>query len=326
MDGCVLLNEDSMFVKLKVFWELLKETYDEWSNDNALRLGAALSYYMIFSLPPVLLIVIALAGFIFGEDAARGRIVEEIQGLIGRSGAEGVETMIRNAYKPEAGIIATIVGVVTLIIASTGVFAELQDALNTVWNVKPAEGRGILDILRVRLFSFIMIVGIGFLLLVSLVVSAGISALNDYVLQYQADLISKTLLQIINLVVSLAISTGLFAMIYKLLPDVRIAWKDVWLGAFFTSMLFTIGKFAIGLYLGNSDIGSSYGAAGSMAIILFWVYYSSQILFFGAEFTQVYSRRFGRTATPIRGAVRFREVLQKETSSGSGKMGVMEEK
>lgn len=315
-----------MFVKLKVFWELLKETYDEWSNDNALRLGAALSYYMIFSLPPVLLIVIALAGFIFGEDAARGRIVEEIQGLIGRSGAEGVETMIRNAYKPEAGIIATIVGVVTLIIASTGVFAELQDALNTVWNVKPAEGRGILDILRVRLFSFIMIVGIGFLLLVSLVVSAGISALNDYVLQYQADLISKTLLQIINLVVSLAISTGLFAMIYKLLPDVRIAWKDVWLGAFFTSMLFTIGKFAIGLYLGNSDIGSSYGAAGSMAIILFWVYYSSQILFFGAEFTQVYSRRFGRTATPIRGAVRFREVLQKETSSGSGKMGVMEEK
>lgn len=315
-----------MFVKLKVFWELLKETYDEWSNDNALRLGAALSYYMIFSLPPVLLIVIALAGFIFGEDAARGRIVEEIQGLIGRSGAEGVETMIRNAYKPEAGIIATIVGVVTLIIASTGVFAELQDALNTVWNVKPAEGRGILDILRVRLFSFIMIVGIGFLLLVSLVVSAGISALNDYVLQYQADLLSKTLLQIINLVVSLAISTGLFAMIYKLLPDVRIAWKDVWLGAFFTSMLFTIGKFAIGLYLGNSDIGSSYGAAGSMAIILFWVYYSSQILFFGAEFTQVYSRRFGRAATPIRGAVRFREVLQKETSSGSGKMGVMEEK
>lgn len=315
-----------MFVKLKVFWELLKETYDEWSNDNALRLGAALSYYMIFSLPPVLLIVIALAGFIFGEDAARGRIVEEIQGLIGRGGAEGVETMIRNAYKPEAGIIATIVGVVTLVIASTGVFAELQDALNTVWNVKPAEGRGILDILRVRLFSFIMIVGIGFLLLVSLVVSAGISALNDYVLQYQADLISKPLLQIINLVVSLTISTGLFAMIYKLLPDVRIAWKDVWLGAFFTSMLFTIGKFAIGLYLGNSDIGSSYGAAGSMAIILFWVYYSSQILFFGAEFTQVYSRRFGRTATPIRGAVRFREVLQKETSSGSGKMGVMEEK
>lgn len=315
-----------MFVKLKVFWELLKETYDEWSNDNALRLGAALSYYMVFSLPPVLLIVIALAGFIFGEDAARGRIVEEIQGLIGRSGAEGVETMIRNAYKPEAGIIATIVGVVTLIIASTGVFAELQDALNTVWNVKPAEGRGILDLLRVRLFSFIMIVGIGFLLLVSLVVSAGISALNDYVLQYQADLISKTLLQIINLVVSLAISTGLFAMIYKLLPDVRIAWKDVWLGALFTSILFTIGKFAIGLYLGNSDIGSSYGAAGSMAIILFWVYYSSQILFFGAEFTQVYSRRFGRTATPIRGAVRFREVLQKETSSGSGKMGVMEEK
>lgn len=315
-----------MFVKLKVFWELLKETYDEWSNDNALRLGAALSYYMIFSLPPVLLIVIALAGFIFGEDAARGRIVEEIQGLIGRSGAEGVETMIRNAYKPEAGIIATIVGVVTLIIASTGVFAELQDALNTVWNVKPAEGRGVLDILRVRLFSFIMIVGIGFLLLVSLVVSAGISALNDYVLQYQADLLSKTLLQIINLVVSLAISTGLFAMIYKLLPDVRIAWKDVWLGALFTSLLFTIGKFAIGLYLGNSDIGSSYGAAGSMAIILFWVYYSSQILFFGAEFTQVYSRRFGRTATPIRGAVRFREVLQKETSSGSGKMGVMEEK
>lgn len=326
MDGYLLFNEDNMFVKLKVFWELLKETYDEWSNDNALRLGAALSYYMIFSLPPVLLIVIALAGFIFGEDAARGRIVEEIQGLIGRSGAEGVETMIRNAYKPEAGIIATIVGVVTLIIASTGVFAELQDALNTVWNVKPAEGRGVLDILRVRLFSFIMIVGIGFLLLVSLVVSAGISALNDYVLQYQADLLSKTLLQIINLVVSLAISTGLFAMIYKLLPDVRIAWKDVWLGALFTSLLFTIGKFAIGLYLGNSDIGSSYGAAGSMAIILFWVYYSSQILFFGAEFTQVYSRRFGRTATPIRGAVRFREVLQKETSSGSGKMGVMEEK
>jgi membrane protein len=315
-----------MLVKLKVLWELLKETYEEWSNDNALRLGAALSYYMIFSLPPVLLIVIALAGFIFGEDAARGRIVEEIQGLIGRSGAEGVETMIRNAYKPEAGIIATIVGVVTLIVASTGVFAELQDALNTVWNVKPAEGRGIMDILRVRMFSFIMIVGIGFLLLVSLVLSAGISALNDYVLQYQAELLSKSLLQVINIVISLAISTGLFAMIYKLLPDVRIAWKDVWLGAFFTSLLFTIGKFAIGLYLGNSDVGSSYGAAGSMAIILFWVYYSSQILFFGAEFTQVYSRRFGRAATPIRGAVRFREVLQKETSSGSGKMGVMEEK
>lgn len=315
-----------MLVKLKVFWELLKETYDEWNRDNALRLGAALSYYTVFSLPPVLLIVIALAGFIFGEDAARGRIVEEIQGLIGRSGAEGVETMIRNAYQPETGMIATIIGIVTLLVASTGVFAELQDALNTVWNVKPAEGRGVLDILRVRLFSFVMILGIGFLLLVSLVLSAGLSALNDYVLQYQAELISATLLQILNIIVSLGITTGLFAMLYKLLPDVRVSWKDVMLGAFFTSLLFTVGKFAIGLYLGNSDIGSSYGAAGSMAIILFWVYYSSQILFFGAEFTQVYSRRFGRTATPIRGAVRFREVLQKETAPGSGKMGVMEEK
>ncbi len=315
-----------MWVRLKVFWELLKDTYEEWNNDNALRLGAALSYYTVFSLPPVLLIVIALAGFIFGEDAVRGRLVEEIQGLIGRDGAQGIETMIRNAYKPETGIIATVIGIGTLLVASTGVFAELQDALNTVWNVKPETGRSIKDILRVRFFSFVMIIGIGFLLLVSLVISAGITALNDYVLQYQSELISKTLIQILNNIVSLAISTGLFTLVYKLLPDVEIEWRDVWLGAFFTAMLFTIGKFLIGLYLGSSDIGSSYGAAGSIAIILFWVYYSSQILFFGAEFTQVYARRFGRPGKPIRGAVRFRETIQKETAPGSGKMGVMKEK
>ncbi len=315
-----------MWVRLKVFWELLRDTYEEWNNDNALRLGAALSYYTVFSLPPLLLIVIALAGFIFGEDAARGRIVEEIQGLIGRNGAEGVEAMIRHAYKPETGIIATAIGLVTLLVAATGVFAELQDALNTVWNVKPETGRGIKGILRVRFFSFMMILGIGFLLLVSLIVSAGITALNTYVLQYQPELVSTSLIQVLNNLLSLAISTGLFALVYKLLPDVEIEWRDVWLGAFFTAVLFTIGKFLIGLYLGSSDIGSSYGAAGSIAIILFWVYYSSQILFFGAEFTQVYSRRFGRPGKPIRGAVRFREIMQKETAPGSGKMGAMEEK
>ncbi|OGW46789.1 MAG: ribonuclease BN, partial [Nitrospirae bacterium GWC2_57_9] len=267
----------------KQLYELLKEAASQWSNDKSLKLGAALSYYTVFSLPPLLLIVIATAAFAFDEEAARGQIVAQFQGFIGKENAAFIETMIeQKAAAPERGLVATAIGLIVLLLGASGVFGELQDSLNTVWNVKPKPGAGLRHMIRTRLLSFSLILTIGFLLLVSLVLSAALAAFGAYLNRlWPGPPVINYLLQAGNVLLSFALITALFAMLFKILPDARIAWRDVWLGASVTAVLFTAGKFLLGLYLGTSDVASAYGAAGSLIILLLWIYYSSQILFFG---------------------------------------------
>ncbi|OGW37929.1 MAG: ribonuclease BN [Nitrospirae bacterium GWD2_57_9] len=284
----------------KQLYELLKEAASQWSNDKSLKLGAALSYYTVFSLPPLLLIVIATAAFAFDEEAARGQIVAQFQGFIGKENAAFIETMIeQKAAAPERGLVATAIGLIVLLLGASGVFGELQDSLNTVWNVKPKPGAGLRHMIRTRLLSFSLILTIGFLLLVSLVLSAALAAFGAYLNRlWPGPPVINYLLQAGNVLLSFALITALFAMLFKILPDARIAWRDVWLGASVTAVLFTAGKFLLGLYLGTSDVASAYGAAGSLIILLLWIYYSSQILFFGAEFTRAYANRYGSRITP----------------------------
>jgi membrane protein len=272
---------------VKSWLGMMKQAAVDWSDDNAPRLAAALAYYTIFSMAPLLLIAISIAGIAFGAEAVQGRVVEQIDGLVGQTGAEAVEEMLKSARKPEAGLLATLTGLVTLLLGATGAFNELRSGLNTVWEVPPPPKKGILGMVKDRVGSFMMILVIGFLLLVSLAVSAGISAVSG------VWGFAGPLLQVVNLVVSLAVVAGLFAAIFKILPDTDVEWKDVWFGAGVTAALFVIGKFAIGLYLGKSSVASAHGAAGSLVVLLVWVYYASQILFFGAELTQVYAARRG---------------------------------
>ncbi len=273
---------------------LLKETYREWSEDKCLRLGAALAYYTIFSMAPLLVLVVAIAALAFGQDAAEGQVVEQLREMLGEKGAATVQSMIEQASRPASGIAASVLGLVTMIFGASGVFGQLQGALNDIWEVEPPPGAGILGMIKGRLASFSMILVIGFLLLVSLALSAALAAFDQWLagLFPGADL----LLEFANVLLSFGIVTLLFAMIFKILPDAKIQWSDVWVGAAFTSVLFVVGKFLIGLYLGNTGAGSVYGAASSLVIILLWVYYSSQLLFFGAEFTQVYARTYGSWA------------------------------
>ena len=278
-------------MNLKTVLSLLKETFTEWQEDKAPTLAAALAYYTVFSLAPLLIIVIAIAGLVFGTEAAQGQIVAQLQSLIGKDGAETVQDLIVNASHPKSGMIATLVGVATLLWGASNVFTNLKEALNTIWNVTPAPGRGIWGFLQDRVLSFAMILGIGFLLLVSLVISALLAAVS-YWLNGLLHL-PVGIWQIVDFAISFGVVTLLFALIYKLLPDVNLAWNDVWIGAAITSVLFTIGKSLIGIYLGSSGIASTYGAAGSFVIILLWINYSAQILFLGAEFTQVWANRYG---------------------------------
>jgi membrane protein len=285
-------------MKLPRVWPLLKQTVSEWVDDNVPALAAALAYYTLFSIAPMLIIAIAVAGLVFGQEAAHGQIQAQLQGLLGDAGAKVVEDMVASASKPGSGILATLVGVSVLAFAATGVFVQLQDSLNTIWKVKKKPMNGVLAFLRQRLLSFAMVLGIGFLLLVSLVLSAALSAAGTFLVGLVPGW--EAVLQVVNLAVAFAVTTLLFAMIYKVLPETRVAWSDVWLGAAVTSLLFSLGKLGIGLYLGKSSVSSSYGAAGSFAVLLLWVYYSSQLLFLGAEFTQVYahwrgSRRAARS-------------------------------
>lgn len=284
-------------MKPKAIVGLLKETFQEWQEDKTPRLAAALAYYTVFSLAPLLIIAIAIAGAVFGEEAAKGEIVGQIQGLVGREGAKVIEDAIQNANHPESkGGIASLISIVVLLFGASGVFAQLQDALNTVWEVQPKPGRGIWSFIRQRFLSFSMVLGIGFLLMVSLIVSAVLSGLSTYM----SHLIPGVdfIWGILNFVISFGVITLLFALIYKYLPDVKITWNDVLIGAVITALLFTIGKTVLGQYLGGGSFGSAYGAAGSLVIILAWVFYSAQILFFGAEFTQVYAKRYGSQIVP----------------------------
>lgn len=292
---------DSDMSKLKTFFTLLKETLDEWNKDRAPRLAAALSYYTVFSIAPFLIVVIAVAGLIAGEDAVRGQLDDQVQGLMGREGADLVQQLIQNNSQPAENILATVIGIATLLLGAGGVFGQLQDSLNTVWGVEPKAGRGLLATIKDRFLSFTMVLGVGFLLLVSLVLSSFLAALSNLLIGLLPG--TDLLLQALNFVISFAVITLLFGMMYKILPDVEIQWRDVWVGAAFTSLLFSIGKTALGIYLGNSGVLSTYGAAGSLIIILLWVFYSAQILLFGAEFTQVYAMRYGSRILPSANAV-----------------------
>jgi membrane protein len=258
-------------------------------------MGAAIAYYTMFSLAPLLLLVIAMAGVFFGRDAVQGEVINQMQGLMGEEGAIAIEGLLESAAKPKTTLIATITGTLLLIVGATTVFAEIQNSLDRIWEVpEQRKPSGIWGFLRTRLLSFGLVLGIGFLLLVSLVVSAGIAALGAWWGRYFGGW--EVLLQVVNVIVSLALSTGLFTMIYKLMPRTPIAWRDVWTGAFVTAVLFEIGKFAIGLYLGKSGVTSGFGAAGSLAVLLIWVYYSAQIFLLGAEFTRAYAKSHGSVA------------------------------
>lgn len=278
------------------WWALLKETASAWSKDKVPRHGAALAYYTVFSIVPFLVVVIAIIGLIFGREATEGYILDQIANVIGPQSADALKEMLQRANQPSTGIVATVTATATLLLGASGVFGQLQDSLNTIWGVQPKEGRGIWGILKDRFISFSALLGTAFLLLVSLVVSAGLAAVGEWFGGWLPG--PEVLLHLFEFILSYALITGLFAMMFKLLPDAQVAWNDVWIGAGLTALLFTVGKFALGLYLGKSDIGSAYGAAGSLVILLVWVYYSAQIFLFGAEFTQVYAEAVGRRIAP----------------------------
>jgi len=285
----------------------------DWYEDRAQRIGAALAYYTIFALAPGLVIVMALAGLMLGPGA-ESQILEQIRELLGEQGAAAIEATIRSARNETLGATGTALALIPLVFGLWGVFGELQDGLNTIWGVTPKPGRRIRDILKERFWSFAMVVGIGFVLLVSLVLSAWLAAVGTYV----GSLLPApaTGLEALNFVISFVVITGSFALIFKLLPDVKIAWRDVWLGAAVTSLFFTVGKFLIGLYLGKSAVASAYGAAGSLVIIVVWVYYSAQILLFGAEFTKVWTKRRGSGFVPEQTAVPVTQEARAEQGLG----------
>lgn len=267
-----------------------------WWDDNVPRLGASLAYYTLFAIAPVLLVAIAIAGAVFGAEAVRGEIVGQLDGLMGREGAQAVQALLEGASRQHGGLIATVIGTITFLFAATGAFLELQAALNTIWRVKPRPDADLRSFMMDRVRSFGLVVGIGFLLLVSLAVSAALAAASAWIDRRAPGL--PVLWHALNVIVSLGVITALFAMLYRFLPDVKLRWRDVTTGALVTAVLFTIGKQVIGLYLGQSSTASSYGAAGSVVVLLLWVYYSSQIVLFGAEFTRIYTDRFGAVRAP----------------------------
>jgi membrane protein len=286
---------------VKEVWATAKETASDWSEDNASRLAAALAYYSLLSLAPLLVIVIAIAGLFYGQDAARGKIAGELGAVVGGDAAQGIQSVAASARSQTGGVISTIVGVVTLFVGASGVFGELQSSLNTIWEVKPKPGRGMLGQLKDRFLSFTMVLGVAFLLLVSLVLSTLLSALGTAVAGTLPG--GEGIWQLVTFLFTFSLVTTLFALIFKYVPDAQIKWRDVWLGAAVTALLFTIGKFLLGLYLGKAAPGSSYGAAGSIIALVVWVYYAAQILFLGAEFTQVQARRQGAGIRPSKNAM-----------------------
>jgi membrane protein len=282
---------------------LLLESTTAFLENNPFQLAAALSYYTLLSLAPILLVVVGMVGLVFGGDVVREGVVTQMRGLVGEAGAEVIRTVIAEAGRPGKGVVSLVIGIVTLIIGASTVFGQLQSALNRIWEVEAAPAKNAIgSFIRTRILSLAMVIGIGFLLLVSLIVSAALAALDGYLQTTTA--LPAGLWQALNLLTSLMIIALLFAMMFKLLPDVKLAWRDVVFGAFVTAALFTAGKYLIGLYLGHASIGSSYGAAGSVVVLMVWVYYSALIVFLGAEITQVrWRRRRGTSAAPSEHAV-----------------------
>ena len=275
---------------------LFKRAVWAWWEDNCLRLGASLSYYTLFAIAPVLLVAIAIAGFAFGPEAVRGELTGQLRSLIGPDGADAVRALLEGASRRQSGMFATIIGSITFVFAATGAFLELQTVLNTIWRVKPNPNANIAAFIRDRIRSFGLVLAVGFLLLVSLAVSAGLAAAGAWVGRRAPGW--PMLLQSVNTVVALGVIASLFALLYRFLPDVDLEWRDVAMGAVVTALLFSIGKQAIGFYLGQSATASSYGAAGSVMVLLLWVYYSTQILLLGAEFTRVYADHEGHRPRP----------------------------
>jgi membrane protein len=283
-----------------------------WWDDDCTRLGASLAFFTLFAIAPVLLMAIAIAGMVFGAEAVRGEIVGQIDHLVGREGAVAVQALLEGASQRRSGVVATVLGALTFLLASTGAFLELQVALNTIWRVKPRPGGQLRAFVVARLRSFGLVVAIGFLLLVSLAVSAALAALNTWLSSLSPT--NTTLWSIVNALVSMAVTTGLFALLFRFLPDVRLRWRDVTTGAVVTAVLFSIGQQVIGWYLGQSSVASSYGAAGSVMVLLLWVYYSCQIVLFGAEFTRVWSARHGVKTKPEAFAVKDPEAVQPKSA------------
>lgn len=278
---------------------LIKASLSAWVDDYAPSMGAALSYYTVFSLAPLLVIVVSLAGLVFGPEAVRGELFGQIEGLMGPDAARAIQDMLAGMSRPATGLVGATVGVVVLLVGATTVFGELQDALDRIWRapVRDKHG-GLWSLLRARLLSFGMILGVAFLLLVSLVVSAGIAALGKWWGGWFTGW--EAVLQVLNAVVGFALTTGVFALIYKVMPRVKVGWGDVWVGAAVTALLFTVGRVLIGLYIGKTGVASGFGAAGSVAVVFVWVYYSAQVFLVGAEFTWVYAQRLGsRRGLPV---------------------------
>jgi membrane protein len=298
--------------------EVLKQTASEWSEDNALRLSAALAYYSIFSIAPLVIIAAAIAGWVLGEEAAQGLVSGHLRSLLGSQAAEGVEGMVQSASKPSSSAWAALLGAGALLFGASGVFGQLKDALNTIWEVRARSGGGAMRFIRERLLSFGMVLVIGFLLLVSLLLTTALSAVAKYVdgvLPFPEGLIG-----VIGSLISFAMVTALFAAIFKVLPDVRVHWRDVWIGAGATALLFEIGKVLLGLYLGREGAASAYGAAGSLVLVLLWVYYTSLILFFGAEFTQVHAQARGARIEPSENAEPLTEEMRAQQGLVRGRV------
>ncbi|HEV2453975.1 MAG TPA: YihY/virulence factor BrkB family protein [Verrucomicrobiae bacterium] len=281
--------------KFKFIYDNIYSVVTVWMDANASAMGAAVAFYTIFAIAPLFILVLALAGLMFGREAAQHELFGEIQNLIGKSGAQSVQSILAAADQPKANLIATIIGFITLFIGASSVFMQLQQALNAIWNVRIKAG-GLRGFLKYRIVSFVALLGIGFLLLVSLIISAGLDAIDKWI----GGIVPAHIFiwHLIDFLASMGIITLLFAMIFKMLPDVRIAWHDVWIGSLITALLFTIGKFLLGAYLGRSSLSSAYGAVGSFVVVLLWVYYSAQILLLGAAFVRVYADRYGSCSRP----------------------------
>lgn len=298
-------------------WRLLRQTYDDWVEDKAPELGAALAFYTALSMAPLLVLTLAIVAYFFGDEAASGQLDRQVRGLVGEQGAEAVGDMIASADKPAQGVVAATLSFATLLFGASGVFGQLQSALNTIWEVQPKPGRGVWGFIRDRFFSFTMVLGVAFLLLVSLFLTTALASLSELLPQLPESL--EWVARIVNFLASLVVFVVLFAMMFKLLPDVKMAWSDVWLGAVVTAALFAVGKLAIGLYLSHSSMASSYGVAGSFVVLLVWVFYSAQILFFGAELTQVYANRYGSRIEPAENAVPITEEARAQQGRSRSK-------
>jgi membrane protein len=288
----------------EVVWFLLKTTATQWISDKCPQLGAALAYFTVFSLAPLVLILMAVFGFFFGSEHARDKIIEQLQYMIDPSGIRVIKDIATSAAKPQSGIVATFVGIIVGLFGASGVFGQLQEALNTIWGVKAKPGAGLWAFLRARFLSFAMVAGVCFLLLVSLTVESVLRGLSTYLQNLFPG--GHILALLLFLVLDVGVVIALFAMIFRFLPDIKIGWRDVWIGASLTGLLFVLGKFILGLYLGSGAAGSAYGAASSLITLLLWIYYSAQILLFGAEFTQVYSHSYGSRIEPEDHAVRVK--------------------